>query len=136
MSADGDFIVNDTVKLIQQEAPRGLALILLFLFGVLLFVIRPVSRAVIIMGHLAVGLVLLSGLLWLIGVPLNILNISAISIVLGARGAKPVFGGARSGSPTPYKSCDLRRLLFRLTSIEMAQRAPFGSSKVRTNRVP
>lgn len=81
--ADGDFVVDDTVKLIQQEAPRGMIFILLFLFIVLLAIIRPVGRAAIIMAHLAAGLVLLSGLLWLIGVSLNILNISAISIVLG-----------------------------------------------------
>lgn len=82
-AVDGNFVTDDTVALIKKEAPQGLALLLVFLAAVLLVMIRPPSRAATIFLHLLVGLVLFSGVLWLAHVPLNILNISAISIVLG-----------------------------------------------------
>lgn len=81
--ADGDFVVSDTVNLIQREAPRGLMLILAFLGLVLLAIIRPLSRAFLIWIHLVGGLILFSGVLWLCQIRLNILNISVISIILG-----------------------------------------------------
>ena len=83
VAADGDFVIADTVNLVRQEAPRGLFLILSFLFLVLLFICKPLSRSLLIMSQLIIGLVLSCGLFWIFHIPLNILNIAAISIVLG-----------------------------------------------------
>jgi len=81
--ADSNFITLDTVRIIGREAPRGLLLIMLFLFIVLLMVVRPVYRAISIWLHLLASLILLSGLLWLLGMRLNVMNIAVFPIILG-----------------------------------------------------
>jgi len=82
-ATDGNFISDDTVSLIEREAPRGLVLVLIFLALVLFATMRPVTRSLLILIHLFGGLILLSGALWVFAIPLNILNISVISIILG-----------------------------------------------------
>ncbi|MFO1520313.1 MAG: MMPL family transporter [bacterium] len=80
---DSAFIQRDVTHLIQQEAPRGMALILVF-FAVFLFLtVRPISRSFLIYLHLLGSLVLLSGTLWLLDVRLNVMNIAMLPIVLG-----------------------------------------------------
>ena len=83
IAADSTFVSDDTVRLIEREAPRGMLVLLVFLAGVALVVLRPLKRAVILLANLIGSLVLLSGLLWAAHIPLNVLNIAVIPIILG-----------------------------------------------------
>lgn len=83
MAADGSFVAADTVAIIKEEAPRGFMLLIIFLALVLFVIIRPLTRAFVILGHLLAGLVLLSGVLWLCGIHLNVMNVAMIAIILG-----------------------------------------------------
>jgi len=83
MVADGSFVAADTVLLIKKEAPRGFILLMTFLSLVLFVIIRPLTRAFVILGHLMAGLVLLSGVLWLVNIHLNVMNVAMIAIILG-----------------------------------------------------
>ncbi len=82
-ASDVTFVYDDIVRLIEREAPRGMILICLFLAGVSYVLSRSVVRTLITMGNLLAGLVLLSGCLWLAGIPLNVMNIAAIPVILG-----------------------------------------------------
>ena len=82
-AVDSTFIGSDILKLIDKEAPKGLSLIILFFTGVLLFMIRPPHQALVLLAHLIGSLVLLSGVLWLVHLHLNIMNIAVIPIILG-----------------------------------------------------
>ncbi len=83
MAVDGTFVSDDTLRLIEREAPRGMFFILAFLCLFLGFVIQPFKRAVVIMVHLIASLIMLSGILWLLEIRLNVLNIAMIPIILG-----------------------------------------------------
>jgi hypothetical protein len=80
---DFAFISKDIINLIEREAPPGLLLIGLFLGIVLLFTVRPPGRALILFLNLFGSLVFLSGVLYLFGIRLNIMNIGVIPIILG-----------------------------------------------------
>lgn len=82
-AADGNFIANDTIALIEQEAPKGFALLMAFFAIVLVFMVKPVTRALMIFIHLLASLVILSGLLWLFDMKLNVMNIVMIPVILG-----------------------------------------------------
>ncbi len=82
-AADGNFIANDTIALIEKEAPKGFALLMSFFAAVLLFVVKPATRALMIFLHLLASLVLLSGIMWLLGMKLNVMNIVMIPVILG-----------------------------------------------------
>jgi len=82
-AADSNFVTYETLELIRREAPRGLALILSFLAAVLIIMVRPYHRAVLIFSHLALALIILSGVLWVAGIHLNIMNIVVFPIILG-----------------------------------------------------
>ncbi|QQR81361.1 MAG: MMPL family transporter [Deltaproteobacteria bacterium] len=81
--ADGTFIASDTVRLIEREAPRGMFLILTFFTIVLFVMVKSWTRGLMILSNLLGSLFLLSGLLWLAGIRLNIMNIAVIPVVLG-----------------------------------------------------
>ncbi len=81
--ADGTFVSDDTIRLVQKEAPRGAVAMALFLAVVTLVMIRPAKHALLILGHLLAIMILLSGALYLFKIPLNVLNIAVIPIVLG-----------------------------------------------------
>jgi len=82
-AADGNFIANDTISIIEREAPKGFALLMLFFAGVLFFIVKPFSRAFSIFAHLMASLVILSGVMWLFGMKLNVMNIVMIPVILG-----------------------------------------------------
>jgi len=81
--ADGTFIASDTVRLIEREAPRGFLLILIFFAVVLFIMVGSITRGLLILSNLIGSLFFLSGVLWLGGIPLNVMNIAVIPIVLG-----------------------------------------------------
>ncbi len=80
---DAVFVQWDLIKLIEREAPRGMALILLFFAGFLFVTLKPPKRALTVFLNLLGSLVLLSGAMWLCDVRLNVMNIAIIPIVLG-----------------------------------------------------
>ncbi len=81
--ADGTFIASDTVRLIEREAPRGMMMVMLFFTLVLFVMLRSWTRGLMIVSNLLGSLFLLSGVLWLAGIHLNIMNIAVIPVVLG-----------------------------------------------------
>ncbi len=81
--ADGTFIASDTVRLIEKEAPRGFLMVFAFLAVVLFTMVKSWTRGLIILANLLGSLFLLSGLLWLTGIRLNIMNIAVIPVILG-----------------------------------------------------
>jgi predicted RND superfamily exporter protein len=83
MAVDNPFVAAEFVQMMQREAPRMLGATLLFLLVVLLATERPLSRAVLIFGHLIAALALLSGAMHWLRIPLNTLNVAALPIVLG-----------------------------------------------------
>jgi predicted RND superfamily exporter protein len=82
-AVDNPFVATEFVKMMEREGPEMLGMTLLFLLVMLLWVIRPVTRALIIFGHLLVGLVLLAGTMWVFKIDINTLNIAAFPIILG-----------------------------------------------------
>lgn len=80
---DGAFISIDIIEMITREAPRGLTVVLLFFSGVLFVTLRKPKRAFLILGNLLGGLLFISGVLYLTGIRLNILNIAVFPIILG-----------------------------------------------------
>lgn len=82
-AADGNFIANDTISIIEREAPKGFALLMIFFAAVLFFIVKPFGRALAIFIHLMASLVLLSGVMWLCGMKLNVMNIVMIPVILG-----------------------------------------------------
>jgi predicted RND superfamily exporter protein len=80
---DNFFIATEFVSMMEREGLQMTLITLLFLLGVLLWVIRPLPRALVTFAHLLAGLVLLSGAMWLFKIPLNTINIAAFPIILG-----------------------------------------------------
>ena len=81
---DMSFSADDIIRLITREAPQGLALVFLFLFLVCYFISRSLVRTGLILFCLLISLIFLSATLWLVGIELNIINIVAMLIILGA----------------------------------------------------
>lgn len=82
-AADGNFIANDTISIIETEAPKGFILLMIFFAAVLCFIVKPFGRALAIFIHLMASLILLSGAMWLFGMKLNVMNIVMIPVILG-----------------------------------------------------
>lgn len=82
-AADSTLMSVDVIRLIEREAPKGLILVLGSLTVIVLMSLKPLRRGAVIMLNLVGALFLLSGLLWLVGVDLNIINIAVIPLVLG-----------------------------------------------------
>jgi uncharacterized protein len=80
---DGAFVSLDVIRLIEKEAPVGFFLVILFLGLFLFLTIHPFRRALMILLHLLAGLVILSGVLWILEIRLNVMNIAMIPIILG-----------------------------------------------------
>lgn len=80
---DGSFISMDIINMISGEAPRGLVLILLFFSAVLIITLRNFKRSLLILVNLLGGIVILSGILFLFGIKLNVLNIVVFPVILG-----------------------------------------------------
>ncbi len=83
IAADSNFVADDTIRLIEKEAPKGILMFLVFLAVILFMIVRPLHRAPIIFFNLVAGLVLLMGVLWLFNIRLNVMNIALFPIVLG-----------------------------------------------------
>lgn len=82
-AVDNPFVATEFVKMMDKLAPRMLGLTLLFMAVILFWVVRPWLRALMILGHLVLGLVLLSGAMWILGLDLNTINFAAFPIILG-----------------------------------------------------
>lgn len=82
-AADGNFIANDTISIIEKEAPKGFILLMIFFAAVLFFIVKPFGRALAIFIHLLASLIILSGVMWLFGMKLNVMNIVMIPVILG-----------------------------------------------------
>jgi predicted RND superfamily exporter protein len=82
-AVDGTFVYDDIVRLIEEEAPRGMILIWIFLIAVLYVIYRSPKRVLITIANLLGSLILLSGVLWLLHIRLNVMNIATIPIILG-----------------------------------------------------
>ncbi len=80
---DGSFINADLLDIIEREAPRGFLFILIFLFLILFLSLKSLKRSLLILVHLLGAMVILSGVLYLTGIRLNILNIAVFPIILG-----------------------------------------------------
>jgi uncharacterized protein len=80
---DASFISKDIIDLINREAPGGLFLVVVFLALVIFFTIRPLTRALLILFQILGSLILLSGVLYLTGLRVNIMNIAVVPIILG-----------------------------------------------------
>lgn len=80
---DGSFISADVINMVIREAPRGFVMILAFLSVVLFFTLRQAKRTILIILHLMGSFLLISGVLYVTGVKLNILNIAVFPIILG-----------------------------------------------------
>ncbi len=82
-AADSTLMSADVVRLIESEAPKGLALVLGSLTIIALLSLKPLKRGIVIMLNLVGALFLLAGMMRLLGVDLNIINIAVIPLVLG-----------------------------------------------------
>jgi len=82
-AVDNPFLATEFVELMNREMPKMIVITLLFLLLMLLWVARPLARALIIFSHLVVGLLLLAGLMWLFKLELNTINFAAFPIILG-----------------------------------------------------
>ncbi|MDX1386616.1 MAG: MMPL family transporter, partial [bacterium] len=82
-AVDNPFVATEFVEMMEREGPKMLGMTLLFLLLMLLWVVRPVTRALIIFGHLVMGLILLAGTMWIFKIDINTLNIAAFPIILG-----------------------------------------------------
>lgn len=82
-AADGTFVGDDIIRIIEQEAPRGFGVLLIGLALVVFLILRPFSHTLLLFGNLLGSLLLLAGLLWLLRMPLNVISIAVVPIILG-----------------------------------------------------
>lgn len=82
-AVDNPFVATEFVRMIQHEAPKMVGATAVFILLILLWVVRPYQRALLIFAHLGWGMLLLSGVMFLLGIELNTLNIAAFPIILG-----------------------------------------------------
>lgn len=80
---DNPFVATEFVEMMEKEGPKMLGTTLLFILLILLWVARPVTRALLIFFHLFAGLILLAGGMWVFGIKLNTINFVALPIILG-----------------------------------------------------
>ncbi|GEM_PF-1383846 len=83
IAADASFVATELVSLVERETPKGMMMVILFLVGVTLLLIRPFKRALFILVNLIGSLVLVSGILWIFDLRLNVMNVAVFPIVLG-----------------------------------------------------
>ena len=80
---DSVFIHTDILDLIEHEAPRGFFFVMAALLALLFVSLRNLKRTLLIFGNLLASLIILSGIMYLTGIKLNILNICVFPIILG-----------------------------------------------------
>lgn len=83
IAVDGSFVSSDAITLVQEKMPGALILLILFLSCILLLTIRPSLVAMLSLFHLLAGVIITSGILYIVGIPYNILNVGCLPIVLG-----------------------------------------------------
>lgn len=82
-AVDAAFASDDILRLIEDESPKGLGLIFVFLAIVIFWTHRSVQRTCIVMANLVACLALLAGFLRLTSLHLNVMNVVAFPVILG-----------------------------------------------------
>ena len=80
---DGAFVGAAIIDIINSERGRAFSLLLIFMAIVLFLQLRSVTETVLILAHIVASLVVMCGVLHLLGIKLNVLNMAVLPILLG-----------------------------------------------------